>query len=248
MKILALGDLHGKLPSDLDRIIKKDKVDVIVCVGEIPPVPITPKKGETREHAVEACNKEFENLVNKMCSYGLPLIVMRGNAYITTREGNEITRRIFSPHKNLYYEKTGLINVRGENFISFDMIWEEWSHKGISKTFLKRMITGNESRERKLNKLLDENKNSILLSHAPPFGYVDLVKNKRTDFKEKHVGSKILLDAIKRHKPKLVLCGHIHEAKGKANIGKTLVYNLGSSGDYAVIDSDNGKIIGSNFL
>ena len=64
------------------------------------------------------------------------------------------------------------------------------------------------------------------------------------------MGSKIILSAIKRHKPKLVLCGHIHEAKGKAKIGKTKVYNLGWHGDYAVFDvkQEYIKIVESNFL
>ena len=37
MKILAIGDPHGKLPVKLDGIIKKEGIDVIVCVGDYCP-------------------------------------------------------------------------------------------------------------------------------------------------------------------------------------------------------------------
>lgn len=48
----------------------------------------------------------------------------------------------------------------------------------------------------------------IVVSHGPPVGYGD-----RTSGGE-HVGSKALLDFIERRKPRLVVCGHIHEGYG----------------------------------
>ena len=80
-----------------------------------------------------------------------------------------------------------------------------------------------------------KSKDPIIISHAPPYGYLDVVKNKLTNFKRKHAGSRILVKAIKKHHPKLVFCGHIHEGKCKAMIGKTEVYNLGIRG-YKIIN------------
>lgn len=37
MRILVLGDFHGKFPSKLKSIVKKDKIDVVVSVGDYPP-------------------------------------------------------------------------------------------------------------------------------------------------------------------------------------------------------------------
>jgi Icc-related predicted phosphoesterase len=40
-------------------------------------------------------------------------------------------------------------------------------------------------------------------------------------------GSRAARDFIERTKPTLVLCGHIHEARGQTRIGPTLVVNCG---------------------
>jgi Icc-related predicted phosphoesterase len=73
----------------------------------------------------------------------------------------------------------------------------------------------------------------ILVSHHPPYGYLDKVSSKYNPPKPwigKHAGSKTILDYIKKYQPKYVFCGHIHEGEGKAKIGKTEVYNLGVAG------------------
>jgi Icc-related predicted phosphoesterase len=48
----------------------------------------------------------------------------------------------------------------------------------------------------------------IIVSHGPPYGYGD------ENLLGQHCGSLELLAAIDRVKPKLVVCGHIHEAAG----------------------------------
>ncbi len=52
-----------------------------------------------------------------------------------------------------------------------------------------------------------------------------------------HVGSKNLRDFIEERKPHLVLCGHIHEGRGKDMIGETVVVNPGTAPrHYALIE------------
>ncbi|HID75511.1 MAG TPA: YfcE family phosphodiesterase [Planctomycetaceae bacterium] len=72
----------------------------------------------------------------------------------------------------------------------------------------------------------------VVLSHCPPRdGPVD-----RT-WLGKHVGSTALREFIQRHQPDLVVCGHIHEARGMTRMGTTLVVNCGIAGRrfYAVV-------------
>src|SRR5262245_9140642 len=53
----------------------------------------------------------------------------------------------------------------------------------------------------------------ILMSHQPPYGYGDVPGSESG--REEHAGSKELLATIERVRPKLVVCGHIHEGYGR---------------------------------
>ena len=64
----------------------------------------------------------------------------------------------------------------------------------------------------------------------------------------KSVGSSAVREAIEKYQPLAVLCGHIHESKGTANVGRTFVINPGS--EYgegilhgAIINLGDGKIL-----
>ena len=68
----------------------------------------------------------------------------------------------------------------------------------------------------------------VLLTHAPPHG-------SRDELPFGHVGSKAIQKFLDR--VDLIVCGHIHEAKGIETVGKTVVVNPGeaSKGSGAVI-------------
>ena len=68
-----------------------------------------------------------------------------------------------------------------------------------------------------INKILDET--SVLVTHAPPFKLQDKM------FMGGHGGSKQLRNLIDTYKPRLVLCGHIHEDPGVATSGNTTIVN-----------------------
>lgn len=65
---------------------------------------------------------------------------------------------------------------------------------------------------------------NILLAHSPPLGSgLDVIKS------GKAVGSKAVREVAERMNG-LLVCGHIHEAVGVAQIGQCLCYNAGSLG------------------
>jgi len=79
--------------------------------------------------------------------------------------------------------------------------------------------------------------NFVLLSHTPPYGT-------EADFaRGRHVGSKAVYEYIKRVKPILVCCGHIHEARSISTIGQTKIINAGPArdGKCAVITITRGR-------
>lgn len=72
----------------------------------------------------------------------------------------------------------------------------------------------------------------VFCPHAPPYGACDRLRN------GEHVGSAVVREFVEREQPDLVLCGHIHEARGIDRIGPTRVVNPGpvASGHYAVVE------------
>lgn len=98
----------------------------------------------------------------------------------------------------------------------FEMTEKEVTHvlnQGLKNCFLKRWF--------------------ILVSHSPP-------RNTRVDlaYNGEHVGSASLRNFIEDKKPHIVLCGHIHEAKGIDYIGDTIIVNPGPArqGNCAVVN------------
>lgn len=68
---------------------------------------------------------------------------------------------------------------------------------------------------------------AILVLHSPPQGHCD------SSGDGTHFGSEALLRAIERKRPRLVVCGHIHESWGcQSRIGETPVRNLGPRGTW----------------
>lgn len=76
---------------------------------------------------------------------------------------------------------------------------------------------------------------AILATHAPPRGYVDVVPGGH------HAGSRAVRRLAEEFRPKAVLCGHIHEARGVEGEGPVCV-NPGPAfrGQGAVVDVEEG--------
>ena len=91
-------------------------------------------------------------------------------------------------------------------------------------------IDDNQIKIIKEKKLLDES--SVMISHVPPYGTNDKV------FLGMHGGSKELRELVDKYKPRLVLCGHIHENPGITKIGKTTIANcsMGKRGEGSLIE------------
>jgi len=78
---------------------------------------------------------------------------------------------------------------------------------------------------------------SVLVTHVPPYGVQDKI------FLGKHGGSKELREIVDKYKPRLVLCGHIHEDPGYTKTDNSVVVNcsMGKRGEGALIEI-NGDI------
>lgn len=79
----------------------------------------------------------------------------------------------------------------------------------------------------------------IFVPHAPPFGTkVDIIHSGI------HVGSHAVREFIEDYQPDVVICGHIHEARGQDTIGATKIVNCGPGlkGCYAVLEFPDQRV------
>lgn len=78
----------------------------------------------------------------------------------------------------------------------------------------------------------------IIVSHQPPENVLDKT------WSGSHAGNPQIRNFIERIQPDLMVCGHIHEAFGEAQVGKTIVCNVGKLGDGNILTIDiNDQIV-----
>ena len=81
------------------------------------------------------------------------------------------------------------------------------------------------SEKEALNFLPDVNEEFILISHSPPYSCLDQLSDGQ------HMGSKSVLNYVKKSKPLFVACGHIHEQWNQySSIDSIPVINAGPQG------------------
>lgn len=164
--------------------------------------------------------KEAENAIRSFQSLRQVLLCVAGNMDL-------------SEHDSLF-ERMGIsINGRGKVIGDVGFFGVSGGPKSLLHTPYE--ISEEEIAKRARDGFADVQhcKVKIFVPHAPPYGTkVDIVHSGI------HAGSTAVRDFIEDHKPDVVICGHIHEARGKDKIEKTLIVNCGpaGSGHYVIVE------------
>lgn len=269
MKILAIGDFHGKFPENLRK--KAKEVDLIISVGDFP------DSSELRDaefkHWKELKKKSLSKIIGKkkyisllkkqsssqekilkiLSSFKKPVFVIYGNADMTNKEAKKFS----SEGLETQCEKFGITLLK-KDFSKIDNFviagfpgYRGAGSKGLTKMSIwnsLRVIYYNFKWNRKLNSFGNELKNFsnvLFVAHDVPYGYFDLIKNKSSPLNNHRIGDKYFTGFIKKFQPELFLCGHMHEYHGIKKLGKTRIVQVGAALDKkgAIINLDkNGKV------
>lgn len=227
MKILLLVDTHGKIP-EID-----EKVDLILIAGDF-------AKGDALRRMIfengspEEAKKEIinssEDFLKEISKKSCPIVVSLGNAEEFAKE--DIVSLIKKYKIN--YAHNGIVRIKGIKILCIDFFVEGWwakKYRPNKEETQKRAVKDEQDLKNSLKKV---SKINIILSHVPPYGILDKTEeNNYLKLPQGNVGSKILREFIEDRKPKLVVCGHIHEAIGKIKLGETLIIN---PGEKSIID------------
>ncbi len=191
MKILAISDLHGYLPPI-------DPCDVLVLCGDI--VPATSHKLAFQEKWLGTKFRDWLDAIP-----ATQVVAIAGNHDAIFQVAPE---RV--PTLPWHYLQDSSIEIKGVKFFGVP-----WTREFFDWHFM--------ATEEELAKKFDAVPfdTNILVTHGPPFGYLDVEGYGYT-----HVGSTSLEAWIEKVRPDHVICGHIHGNYGQVEVGRTTVSNV----------------------
>lgn len=256
MKFLVIGDPHG---TEKVFSMPVEEADAVIVPGDFGDSRLlrelylgkdaskeTIPKEEILEAAMQAYNSSMKIL--KFLAGKKPTFVVFGNVERPDKEtaaenrkyglGLPLLEKQLSETRNIYLLNNRQISFRGikiaGNSFFVDVLWSRTFSPG-SKPALHNAMEQEAEAKRFFGSL---DYVDILITHQPPYGILDLVNSPYVpdNWKGKHAGSKMILEYVRKFQPRYHICSHIHEAKGMARIGKTIVINVGHEGDYRFID------------
>jgi len=254
MKILAIGDPHGKIPN-AKKIIRREKPDIIICTGDFAGddkirelifknwgMPWYSAIGrEKAKEMVRNSEKKGRDVVNYLKNLGVPVYFIPGNY-----DSKDFFKHVKG--RNLHYAHLRKFRI-GDYYFVF--------HGGYvdAKIFFNTKVLGETPKEsairrkrnnvekKKIIRLFSNVKNkTVFVTHMPAYSFFDRVRNKKSPMDKRHVGIEAYSYIIKKYKPKLYICGHMHENQGVKKVGRTTVVCLGMANKYSFLIELNGKI------
>jgi len=278
LRILAIGDFHGKFSEKLKKEAKK--VDLIIVLGDytgldfwrpyvkenfkrikkgLPRLGLEDYFGKKKAKLlVEEDFKTGENIIKELDKLKKPVISVFGNgdwhkhAYYKTLEGSRKKgyEWVVSKTKNISditYKNKKLLGLNFAGFGGYMDVDAYFDKDEFDEEVMdvKRRIKIRERGRKNFFKRLGKVQPDIFVLHYPPSGFFDIIKlSKDNPMNRKSAGIRFFREAAVKFKPKLVLCGHMHEYQGKKMLGKSLVVSVGcaQSGKAAIISWPSLKV------
>jgi Icc-related predicted phosphoesterase len=271
MRILAIGDFHGRFPSKLFNLAKSRDIDLILVTGDFAGISkirrLIFKNWAGKKWYETIGLKAAAKLEKEGFDSGLKILIklnkIRRRIPIIWGNSDFYEDDLVEPEeilpgnyadflkmmKNLY-----LVDRKMKKFAGLEVV----GHGGYvdvtdfithpvdkDKNKQKKRLSRYKKQGRELFNIFKKYKpkDFIFLIHYTPLNCLDKVRFKGSPMNGKHVGFEPYNKVIKKYKPFLAICGHMHENQGKCKIGETLVVNAGSAreGKAAIIEIDEKK-------
>jgi Icc-related predicted phosphoesterase len=209
LRILALADLHDRI--DMLSRLEGIDADLIVFCGDL-------HNGGSKESARPAALS--------LARLGAPVLIVPGNMDhkdvvpdLWVQAGLQMLHRSFSRHAGLGFLGMGGIVARDPRRL------------GDPARYYHQDCEVYETLAAVYQEIIGA-RVKIIIVHQPPRGAQDTLYNGESS------GSVGLRRFVEEYQPDLLLCGHIHEARGMGLIGATKIVNVGEmqEGFGALID------------
>jgi len=213
LKVLATADFHGSLEASRRAALKAKSIEADVVVV----------CGDITQFG---SIKDAEKVLSPLTALKLPLLFVPGNcdppSLLEAKiEGANCIHRKCEAYGSLSFLGAGSVPADKVHPSPFEISEEEILgalNEGLKKCAPRQSL--------------------VVVAHSPPI-------NTKLDvaYMGGHVGSSSLRIFIEQKQPSVVLCGHIHEARGIEFIGDTLVANIGPARHgYCATAGFNGKV------
>ncbi|MEM1582087.1 MAG: metallophosphoesterase family protein [Candidatus Bathyarchaeia archaeon] len=216
MKILAGTDFHGFRPAfeSFAEEAKMQEVNLVILSGDV-----------TNFGTVD----QAKSLLSILLKTDIPVFFVPGNCDPPSLINLNLNGLKCTHGVGVSYGELSFIGIGGSPITPFKTFFE------MKEDEIAEILRGC------INSLGSEIKRHdvILISHSPPKD----TKLDRTSL-GMHVGSVSIRKFIEEQKPLMVICGHIHEAKGRDSINNTVIVNPGPAkqGSCAVIMVKERKV------
>ena len=264
LKILCVGDFHGKFPAKLKKIAKS--CDLVLATGDYGGSPSTMKiifryfgerwwdiigKKRTRK-LMKADYDSGKKMLLELSKLNLPVYCVMGNWDFYSEESIAMAgkRKSYDDvviDQNMFLLQNRFKHFKGLDFFGFgEMVPTTlYTQKKHSKPDL--LEKSRKEHELVTKQVLKKGCLGIdvFLAHYPPYGVFDtIISTKKNPNNGKHAGFKGYNDFMKKYSPRVFVCGHMHEHQGTMKYGKTLVVATGAAknGKAAVLYVDKESI------